>query len=116
MVIKQHIKTRLKGSEFIEFLRERVILLRELMSDNGSFLFAYRLQNRALCEGNVRRGVWSRKFQERHYKNKVQSKKFQKKSLWKHKRLDIILHKTKDYIWNEPKICLKTILKNYLKK
>lgn len=27
----------LKGSEFIEFLRERVILLRELMSENGSF-------------------------------------------------------------------------------
>ena len=28
---------KLKGYDFIEFLRERVILLRELLSDNGSF-------------------------------------------------------------------------------
>lgn len=33
-----------RGDDFIEFLRERIVLIHRLLSDRGSFLSAHRLQ------------------------------------------------------------------------
>ncbi len=99
-------KDTLKGSEFIEFLRERVILLRELMSDNGSFYLHtdYKI-------GHYVKVMLDEVFGAENFRNditriKCNPKNFKRKAYGNIKDLILFYTKTKDYIWNEPKILL----------
>lgn len=96
----------LKGSEFIEFLRERVILLRELMSENGSFYLHidYKI-------GHYVKVMLDEVFGAENFRNditriKCNPKNFKRKAYGNIKDLILFYTKTKDYIWNEPKILL----------
>ncbi|HRU15451.1 MAG TPA: site-specific DNA-methyltransferase [Anaerohalosphaeraceae bacterium] len=96
----------LKGSEFIEFLRERVILLRELMSETGSFYLHidYKI-------GHYVKVMLDEIFGVENFRNditriKCNPKNFKRKAYGNIKDLILFYTKSKDYIWNEPKVLL----------
>jgi len=94
------------GSGFLEFLRERLILIRELMSKNGSIYLHidYKI-------GHYVKIIMDEIFGIENFKNditriKCNPKNFKRKAYGNVKDLVLFYTKTKDCIWNEPKVPL----------
>lgn len=96
----------LKGSDFIEFLRERIILLRELMSDNSSLYLHidYKI-------GHYVKVMMDEIFGIENFRNdiariKCNPKNFKRKAYGNIKDLILFYTKGNDYVWNEPRVDL----------
>lgn len=96
----------LQGSEFIEFLRERLILLRELMSDKASIYLHidYKI-------GHYVKVIMDEVFGIKNFRNdiariKCNPKNFDRKAFGNIKDLVLFYSYSDDYIWNEPKRAL----------
>jgi len=96
----------LQGADFIEFLRERLILLRELMSDKASIYLHidYKI-------GHYVKVMMDEVFGINNFRNditriKCNPKNFDRKAFGNIKDLVLFYSKTDDYIWNEPKRAL----------
>jgi len=96
-------KDELVGSEFLEFLRERLILLRELLSDQGSIYLHidYKI-------GHYVKIIMDEVFGIENFKNditriKCNPKNFKRKAYGNIKDLILFYSKTKNPIWNDPK-------------
>jgi adenine-specific DNA-methyltransferase len=92
----------LLGSEFLEFLRERLILLRELMSDEGSIYLHidYKI-------GHYVKIIMDEIFGIKNFRNdiariKCNPKNFSRKAYGNVKDLILFYSKTENHIWNEP--------------
>lgn len=92
----------LTGSKYIEFLRERLILLRELMSSKGSIYLHidYKI-------GHYVKIVMDEIFGMKSFRNditriKCNPKNFKRRSYGNIKDLILFYTKTNKYIWNEP--------------
>lgn len=93
----------LLGSEFLEFLRERLILLRELMSERGSIYLHidYKI-------GHYVKLIMDEIFGIKNFRNditriKCNPKNFQRKAYGNIKDLILFYSKSENPIWNEPK-------------
>ena len=94
----------LKGPEYIEFLRKRLILIRELMSDHGS-IYIHLDDNMAFYAKILCDEVFGKK----NFRNWITRKKCNTKNYTKHQFgnvADYILFytKTDEYVWNRPKV------------
>jgi|SRR3989339_68560 len=97
-------KDKLKGAEFIEFLRERLVLLKLLLSDKGSIYLHtdYKI-------GHYVKIIMDEIFGLENYRNdigriKCNPKNFNRKGYGNIKDLILFYSKTDNFIWNEPKI------------
>jgi len=91
------------GAEFLEFLRERLILLRELMSDRGSIYLHidYKI-------GHYVKLIMDEVFGIKNFRNditrvKCNPKNFQRKAYGNTKDLILFYSKTENPTWNDPK-------------
>lgn len=91
----------LQGDEFIEFLRQRLILMRELMSEKGSIYLHidYKI-------GHYVKIIMDEVFGAKNFRNdiariKCSPKNFQRKAFGNVKDLILFYTKTDNYIWNE---------------
>ena len=96
-------KDKLLGSEFLEFLRERLILLRELLSENGSIYLHidYKI-------GHYIKIIMDEVFGIENFRNditriKCNPKNFKRKAYGNIKDLILFYSKSKNPIWNDPK-------------
>ena len=96
-------KDKLVGSEFLEFLRERLILLRELLSEQGSIYLHidYKI-------GHYVKIIMDEVFGAENFRNditriKCNPKNFQRKAYGNIKDLILFYSKTQNPIWNDPK-------------
>jgi len=94
----------LKGFEFIEFIRERLIIARELLSDIGSIYLHidYKI-------GHYIKVIMDEIFGMENFRNditriKCNPKNFQRKTYGNIKDLILFYSKTKNSVWNEPKL------------
>lgn len=92
------------GSDFIEFLRGRLILIRELMSEKGSLYLHidYKI-------GHYIKIIMDEIFGAKNFRNdvtriKCNPKNFKRKAFGNIKDLILFYTKTNNYIWNEPKV------------
>ena len=92
----------LTGYKYIEFLRERLILLRELLSQNGSIYLHidYKI-------GHYVKIVMDEIFGIKNFRNdiariKCNPKNFKRRSYGNIKDMILFYTKTSNYIWNEP--------------
>lgn len=93
----------LVGDDFLEFLRERLILLRELMSDKGSIYLHidYKI-------GHYVKLIMDEVFGKQNFRNditriKCNPKNFHRKAYGNIKDLILFYSKTDSPIWNDPK-------------
>ena len=93
----------LVGPEYLEFIRERLILLRELLSDKGSIYFHidYKM-------GHYIKVVMDEVFGKENFINditriKCNPKNFSRKAFGNVKDMILFYSKTGNHIWNEPK-------------
>ncbi len=93
----------LKGFEFLEFLRHRLILIRELLSDKGSIYLHidYKI-------GHYVKIIMDEVFGIENFRNditriKCNPKNFNRKSYGNIKDMILFYSKTNNPIWNEPK-------------
>ncbi|MGH9946439.1 MAG: site-specific DNA-methyltransferase [Pyrinomonadaceae bacterium] len=93
----------LKGAEFLEFLRERLILLRMLLSDKGSIYLHtdYKI-------GHYVKVMMDEVFGMENFRNditriKCNPKNFERKGFGNIKDLILFYSKSENMIWNEPK-------------
>ena len=93
----------LKGFDFIEFIRERLVLLKALLSDNGSIYLHidYKI-------GHYVKVVMDEIFGIENFRNditrvKCNPKNFSRKGYGNMKDLILFYSKSDDLIWNEPK-------------
>lgn len=96
-------KDELVGSEFLEFLRERLIFLRELLSEKGSIYLHidYKI-------GHYVKIIMDEVFGIENFRNditriKCNPKNFKRKAYGNIKDLILFYSKSKNPIWNEPK-------------
>ena len=96
-------KDELVGSEFLEFLRERLILLKELLSEQGSIYLHidYKI-------GHYVKIIMDEVFGVENFKNditriKCNPKNFKRKAYGNIKDLILFYSKSQNPIWNEPK-------------
>jgi adenine-specific DNA-methyltransferase len=96
-------KDTLKEEKFIEFIRERVFLLHQLLSDNGSLYLHidYKI-------GHYVKLVLDEVFGEQNFRNdicriKCNPKNFKRKGYGNIKDLVLFYSKSDKLIWNEPK-------------
>ena len=94
----------LLGADFLEFLRERLILLRELMSDCGSIYLHidYKI-------GHYVKLIMDEIFGIKNFRNditriKCNPKNFQRKTYGNTKNLILFYSKSENPIWNDPKV------------
>ena len=97
-------KDKLTGAEFIEFLLERLVLLKLLLSDKGSIYLHtdYKI-------GHYVKIIMDEIFGLENYRNdigriKCNPKNFNRKGYGNIKDLILFYSKTDNFIWNEPKI------------
>lgn len=97
-------KDTLKGADFIEFLRERLVLLNMLLSDNGSIYLHidYKI-------GHYVKVMMDEIFGIENFRNditriKCNPKNFERKGYGNIKDLILFYSKSDNMIWNEPKI------------
>jgi len=90
------------GSEFIEFLRERLVLLRELMSDCGSIYLHidYKI-------GHYVKVMMDEVFGIKNFRNditriKCNPKNFQRHGYGNYKDMILFYTKSDQFLWNEP--------------
>ncbi len=93
---------RLKGADFLEFLRERLIFIKELMADHGSIYLHidYKI-------GHYVKIIMDEIFGPKNFRNditriKCNPKNFARKGYSNIKDLILFYTKTEDFIWNEP--------------
>ncbi len=93
----------LVGPEYLEFIRERLILLRELLSDKGSIYFHidYKI-------GHYIKVLMDEVFGKENFVNditriKCNPKNFNRKAFGNVKDMILLYSKTGNHIWNEPK-------------
>lgn len=107
----------LQGEQFLEYIRERLILLRELMSDRGSIYLHidYKV-------GHYIKIIMDEVFGAENFRNditriKCNPKNFSRKGYGNIKDMVLFYTKTKNYIWNEPRIPMQDadIVKRYSK-
>jgi len=91
----------LTGDQYIEFIRERLILLKELLADHGSIYFHidYKV-------GHYIKIVMDEIFGENHFINdisriKCNPKNFKRKAFGNVKDMILLYSKTNKYTWNE---------------
>ncbi|MDR3063026.1 MAG: site-specific DNA-methyltransferase [Methanobrevibacter sp.] len=96
----------LTGSTFIEFLRERLIILKELMSDNGSIYLHidYKIGHYVKIMMDEVFGIEN--FRGDIARIKCNPKNFKRKVYGNMKDLILFYTKTNNYTWNEPRIPL----------
>lgn len=94
----------LKGEEFIEFIRERLVLARELLSEQGSIYLHidYKI-------GHYIKIIMDEVFGAENFRNdisriKCNPKNFERKAYGNIKDLILFYSKSKNMIWNSPKI------------
>ena len=94
----------LQGYKFIEFIRERLILARELLSDNGSIYLHidYKI-------GHYIKIIMDEIFGAENFRNditriKCNPKNFERTAFGNIKDMILFYSKTKDAIWNNPKV------------
>lgn len=94
----------LKGEEFVEFIRERLILARELLSEQGSIYLHidYKI-------GHYIKIIMDEVFGAENFRNdisriKCNPKNFDRKAYGNIKDLILFYSKSKSMIWNSPKI------------
>lgn len=92
----------LKGAEFIEFLRKRVVLLKEFLSEKGSLYLHidYKI-------GHYVKVMMDEVFGQDNFRNditrvKCNPKNFKRKGYGNIKDMVLFYTKTNDFIWNEP--------------
>jgi adenine-specific DNA-methyltransferase len=93
---------KLNGAEFLEFIRERLILIRELMSDHGSIYLHidYKI-------GHYLKIIMDEIFGPASFRNdiariKCNPKNFQRRAFGNIKDLILFYTKSDQYTWNEP--------------
>lgn len=93
----------LLGADYLEFLRERLFLIRELMSEHGSIYLHidYKI-------GHYVKIIMDEVFGVKNFRNditriKSNPKNFSRKAYGNIKDLILFYTKTNNYIWNEPK-------------
>ena len=105
----------LKGPEYLEFLRERLILIRELLADSGSVYV--HLDETMAFHAKI---ICDEIFGTKNFRNWITRKKCNTKNYTKHQFGDIsdyilFYTKTDDYVWNRP--CIgwteETMLREY---
>jgi adenine-specific DNA-methyltransferase len=94
---------KLIGSEFIEFIRERLVLLHELMADDGSIYVHIDWK-----KGHYIKVIMDEIFGENHFINdiariKCNPKNFARRAYGNVKDIVLFYSKTDKYIWNEAK-------------
>lgn len=96
----------LKGSEYLEYIRERIIIMYELLSPNGSMYLHidYKI-------GHYVKLIMDEIFGVNNFRNditriKCNPKNFSRKSYGNIKDMVLFYTKSNDYIWNEPKIAI----------
>jgi len=94
----------LRGGEFLEFLRERLVFIRELMDNNGSIYLHidYKI-------GHYVKILMDEIFGEKNFRNditriKCNPKNFARKGYGNIKDLILFYTKTDNFVWNEPRI------------
>jgi adenine-specific DNA-methyltransferase len=94
----------LQGFDFVEFIRERLIIARELLSDAGSIYLHidYKI-------GHYIKIIMDEVFGIENFRNditriKCNPKNFYRKAYGNVKDMILFYSKTKDVIWNEPKL------------
>jgi len=99
-------KDSLKGSDFIEFLRERLLLLKELLSDKGSIYLHidYKIGHYVKILMDELFGL--NNFRGDITRIKCNPKNFKRKTYGNIKDLILFYTKTNDYVWNEPQVPL----------
>lgn len=107
----------LKGEDYLEFLRQRLILLRELMSERGSIYLHidYKI-------GHYVKILMDEIFGTKNFRNditriKCSPKNFQRKAYGNVKDLILFYTKSDDYIWNNVSVEIeeKDIIKRFNK-
>lgn len=95
---------KLVGDSYLEFLRERLILIREMMSDVGSIYLHidYKI-------GHYVKIIMDEIFGEEQFRNdisriKCNPKNFSRKGYGNIKDMILFYSKTKNFIWNEPRV------------
>ncbi|MCL2335604.1 MAG: site-specific DNA-methyltransferase [Endomicrobia bacterium] len=90
------------GDDFLEFLRERLVFLKELLSDNGSIYLHidYKI-------GHYVKLVMDDVFGQKMFRNditriKCNPKNFQRKAYGNIKDMILFYSKSDSYVWNEP--------------
>jgi len=93
----------LKGAEFLEFLRERLVFIRELMAEHGSIYLHidYKV-------GHYVKIIMDEIFGRSNFRNditriKCNPKNFTRKGYGNIKDLVLFYSKTEDFVWNEPR-------------
>jgi len=106
----------LKGCDYIEFIRERLVIARELLSDIGSIYLHidYKI-------GHYIKIIMDEIFGIDNFRNditriKCNPKNFQRKAYGNIKDMILFYSKTKNLIWNDPKIPFSNNDKNRLFK
>lgn len=96
----------LQGEQFIEFIRERLILMRELMSEKGSIYFHidYKI-------GHYIKVIMDEIFGPENFRNditriKCNPKNFSRKGYGNIKDLILFYSKSSNFIWHEPRVKL----------
>ncbi|MEI7811550.1 MAG: site-specific DNA-methyltransferase [Ignavibacteria bacterium] len=93
---------KLKEDEFLEFIRERLIFLRELLSDKGSIYLHIDYKT-----GHYIKIIMDEVFGRKNFRNdisriKCNPKNFRRKAYGNIKDMILFYTKTSDYVWNEP--------------
>jgi len=97
---------KLKGTEFLEFLRERLILIRELMASHASIYLHID------CKiGHYVKIIMDEVFGQENFRNditriKCNPKNFARKGYGNVKDLILFYTRSEDFIWHEPKLPL----------
>jgi len=94
---------RLKGAEYLEFLRQRLILLRELLSDDGSIYLHIDTKL-----GHYVKIIMDEVFGSSNFINditriKCNPKNFSRKGYGNIKDMILFYSKSKHFVWNEPR-------------
>lgn len=95
---------KLLGTDFLEFLRERLTLIRELMSDKASIYLHidYKIGHYVKVLMDEVFGI--EKFRNDITRIKCNPKNFQRKAYGNIKDLILFYTKSNDYIWNKPEV------------
>lgn len=97
---------RLRGADFLDFLRERLVLLRELLADRGSIYLHID------CKiGHYVKVLMDEIFGQRNFRNditriKCNPKNFPRKGYGNIKDLLLFYSKSENIIWNDPQVPL----------
>lgn len=92
----------LEGAHYIEFLRERLILLRELLSDDGS-IYVHLDENMAFYIKAIMDEIFGRKnFRNWITRKKCNPKNYTRRGFGNISDFILFYTKTEKYIWNDP--------------